>query len=311
MAGDISISNNFNNNPNIRKILDLTAEKVELEKSIDGSTAPRYIDLSELQQSGKSSIYNQSLADLSMAEVYKSTHISVNSKLTKQEVALEQIISIINQLKIDYFNVGEGFEIVNKDDVCNKALEQISAVLNTTDDEGYIFGGINTRVPPCNVDLTTTTNVDAAGNILNNYTSATLNIRNVNIAKNNSIKIGIDASNPAFSSLIGAINKLKAANIVDPTTDLKPFKNDIANALSKVESLIADNIVNKQELAKATTSNDSTFIEANDILNSSDFLKSPDEVLQALITFSRSMKILGLLQSLDNKDLQNMIDSYR
>ena len=121
----------------------------------------------------------------------------------------------------------------------------------------------------------------------------------------------VDAGNPAFSSLIGTINKLKALpSISNPDVDLLPFRNDIDNVVLKFESLIATNLNNKAALTESRETNADNLKQATDVLNSSDFLKSPDEVIQGLLDSSRSLRILELVQSLNNRDFQSLISSY-
>lgn len=304
------LNNNFAGNTTLTKILELSANRREFTQAINGTTASKYKDLAELQDSGNSFIYNQAKHDLVMKDVYEGGNIVIKVRLNTEEAAVNSIRDIIDTFNQDLDALRPNISnIVNKNQICDKALTAIGNVLNTRDTEGkYLFGGVNSSDRPC-VDLTAFSNLDSAGNILNNYTTATPNLKTVTIGDGTSIKIGLDASNNAFATLIGAINKIKASpNPAPSQVESALLQTELGTTILGFENIEATILDNKKDLENAKINTDNKYIQATELLSSSQFALAPDEILQNLIEYARSQKILQAIIGLNNKSSDSLVD---
>lgn len=198
---------------------------------------------------------------------------------------------------------------MTKNQACDRALAAIGKVLNIQDDEGrYIFGGVSSNDQPC-VDLTAFSNLDSAGNILNNYTTATPNLKTITVADGVEIQVGLDASNQAFATLIGAINRLKAsANAVPTVAELTTLDTELNKGILGIDSIETTIISNQTDLANAEKSTNDKYIKATDLLNSDKFKLSTEELVQKMIEYLRSEKVLQSIQGINNKISSGLVD---
>lgn len=309
------INNNFVSNSALKKMLELDENKEAFTKAINGAVAPQYTDLAELQDSGNSSIYNQALHDVVMGEVYKTTNLAVENKIGRQQLFINDIRKIINDFRNDFIaviNVTPS-DTVTKIDLCNDTLAKITNVLNTRDTDGkYLLGGVNSTDVPC-IDLTTFSNLDAGGNILNNYTTSASNTKEIVVSHNITVKVGFGASNKAFSTLIGAINRIKnSANVVPTTTEIAFLNKELNDAVSGID-IIESNIINTREsIESAKVANDAATVEATSILASPRFTISTNKLVEELMDYARSHKILQSIVALNGKisnDLLRLLPS--
>lgn len=304
------LNNNFGSNSTLNRILELNQSKEEFSKSVDGATAPKYKDLAEIQDSGNSVIYNQAKHDLVMRDVYKTVNTSVNVRLDSEELAMDKIRDIIAEFKEDLLTITENFPgIMTKTQLCDKALIAIGSVLNTQSSDGkYLFGGVSASDKPC-VDLTTFSNLDSAGNILNNYTNATPNLKTIAIGDGANVQIGLDASNKAFATLIGAINRLKnSPNAVPTDAEDVVLQNELNSAIMGFEGIEATILNNRRDVESAEHNSDAKYLEAVEILSSAQFVISTDELVQKLFEYAKSLKILESIKILDNKMSERLLN---
>lgn len=305
-----TLNNNFAGSTVLTKILELSANRQEFTQAISGTTAPKYKDLAELQDSGNSFIYNQAKHDLVMKDVYEGGNKVVENRLNSEEAAINKIRGIIDTFNQDLDALRPDVSnIVTKNQVCDKALTAIGNVLNSRDTEGkYLFGGVNSSDIPC-VDLTAFSNLDSAGNVLNNYTTATPNQKTVTIGDGTTIMIGLDASNNAFATMIGAINKIKASpNPAPSQVESALLQTELGTAILGFKNIEANILDNKKDLENAKINTDNKYIQATELLNSPQFTLSPDEILQDLIEYARSQKILEAIVGLNNKLSDGLVD---
>jgi flagellar hook-associated protein 3 FlgL len=171
----------------------------------------------------------------SQQQGYIDTINTVNTTLQSMSLATTTIASLVQQfgseLQTNAYNT-TGTTVQSQ---AQALLSDIGDYLNTSDGEGYIFGGSDTTTPPYDQsglpspgDLTTSVSgAPPAGYYAGNDDEA-----QAQIDTNLSVQYGVSADNPAFEQAIRALNFIANAPAFDVNN-----ATDVAN-VNQAESLL-------------------------------------------------------------------------
>lgn len=290
----------------VQALLKTNKEFEKAKSNIQDQKIERCIDFVELQDFGNPIIYNNARRDSVISQLSKNNNSLISSSLGAEERAINSLQDVLTKFQSDYISAEN--TTISKKDICDQALKKIQDIINFPQDGKYIFGGANAHEIPISGDLRITSNLDQDKNFLNNYTDAVPNKTNVMISQGHNIQIGIDASNPAFASLIGVINKIKLDNDTAPAS-LAAYP-EIATTKQSLEQLITTNIIQKQEIIIADQENESTYKKSMDYFQSPECVKSYDEMFEELYSLFRAKKALNALQQMTNNDFRNLMSIF-
>ncbi len=227
---------------------------------------------------------------------------SIKQASTKNDVMYQSISSIIAvaqqfQQNLAAENSSTSAPVNNLSTEADSALDNIRDMLNAQSNGTYVFSGAKTDQQPV-VNLKSATNV-SNGQATANYYKGDNFQTSVDVSNSLRVTYGVDASNPAFAQLIGAINMAK--DVETNGGDYTAAGNMLQTALSSLTSLqttVSDNAKIFQNSQDYQTTAQSTFQQNYDDLNSPDVVQLTVEASQAQATLEASFTLFSRLSQL-------------
>jgi flagellar hook-associated protein 3 FlgL len=181
----------------------------------------------------------------------------------------------------------------------NNSLDTIKDILSTRDGANFIFGGSKTTVPPVD-DLKNGSNIDRGVATANYYNGDDFQA-SVDVSNNLRITYGINASDPAFQKLIGAINlgkseeaKGAAANYSETGTML----DDAISGLIALQTDVGDNATTFENSTTAHSTAKATFQQQYSDANSPDVVQLTIETSQIQTALQASFSVFAKISQL-------------
>lgn len=196
----------------------------------------KYKTVDELEASGNKPELDGLIHKQTIAHAYIETAKSAQSTLDDECSALRKLREMIDDFRSDSALAAFGNSAIQP---AQDFLTKLEGLLNSSNSQGrFTFGGKNQDIAPCG-DLNLVSNLDAQGNPTSNYTTASSDNKTIRISDIQTIKTGIDASNPIFVYAIGAANAYKNGNKGSADSYLKTATDLMYNALSVKEGALA------------------------------------------------------------------------
>ena len=275
------------------------------------TTEEKYSSRSELDNTGRSKIFDDAHATLLRAEANKTTLLVTKEKLRSEFNALSEI----NDAVVGFEK--ECIESVaaagTKAEKADRALTKIAEILGRKNLAGdYIFGGNNPRVNPLSyfdgnqrisVDLTKTSNI-VSGKFINNFTDVGPNDTVVTVSENREVNESfLNAGMDAIVKTIGYLNSVKEG-VVDDNT-LAGIQAEQKDARGR---LFMDIRLEMDKIDAASTENMSNIAKASEILENfkGDIVENSQRAADLMTALTAQMAITNALNKVFNNIVENV-----
>ncbi len=253
----------------------------------------RFYSRAELEKSGLDRQYDALQARIVRGEVYNTTISTASSKLSAKQVALDDIRAVMSDFQHAGSNTSPSAPTRNE--VANKALSQLAAILNKKESGKYIFGGKTDNVAPIQGDITS---LDE-----NNFTTVKEGVMVVDISETRSVDINMVTALD-IKPFVKALNLYKTNKPSDPnstsaltiamteaTKSHQALQVKVGDALEDVKAAKTENVTNVSD-AKETLATDFA-------VNVVDRTEKMSGAMQSLlINFSISVGTRNLLEKI-------------
>ncbi len=215
--------------------------------------------------------------------------------------ALSQLIEIASTFKQNIALEGSATSGAanNLSQQANAALDNIRGALNTKDGSNYMFSGSKTNVEPVG-DMKTLSNMSGSETTASYYNGDNFTME-VDVSASMRISYGINASDPAFQKLIGALNMAKQAEGNNGTglVEAGAMLDEAINEIITMQARVGDNARIMNNSASAHQSAKANFQEKYDAINSPDIVQLTIEASQAQATLEASFMIFSRMSALN------------
>lgn len=204
MSGEI-----YNNIVNSRVTQNLVhTAKLGQKQFIDQSGGQKYTKFNELQKAGLTIDYTCNVVGINRVAEYKKNNIRVSSEIESKINALEAMREVCFELRnqaISY-NPSNGGDL-EPSLLANQAIRDISALLNSQNAGEFIFGGINSRKQP--IDVNKMLQIDFTDENADSYSDAIKSDKRHEIYFSRTIGIEVSANEKVFEDLFTALGEFK------------------------------------------------------------------------------------------------------
>lgn len=253
----------------------------------------RFSSRAELEKSGLDRQYDALQARIVRGEVYNTTISTASSKLSAKQVALDDIRAVMSDFQHAGSNTSPSAPTRNE--VANKALSQLAAILNKKESGKYIFGGKTDNVAPIQGDITS---LDE-----NNFTTVKEGAMVVDISETRSVDINMVTALD-IKPFVKALNLYKTNKpsdqdstsaltiaMTEATKSHQALQVKVGDALEDVKAAKTENVTNVSD-AKETLATDFA-------VNVVDRTEKMSGAMQSLlINFSISVGTRNLLEKI-------------
>ena len=226
----------------------LASTKQEELQKVSGeiSSGRRVSDFNEL---GAPKQYLTDVSTRSIIEERGKAMQTLKHSLGEVEAVIKTVLDI-NGKAIVLWNSSYGnpttHEVRDIENEVESMLESVGEVLNKRFNSHYLFAGNRADVKPVDIDLTSP-NIDAAGNVTDEYYDGDKQTRKEEIADSRVLEYGIRADDPAFQEFIGALfymqrgaQQLRAGNTAAADAAFNEANELLYSSKTNLSSLLQD-----------------------------------------------------------------------
>ena len=193
---------------------------------------------------------SQHLNNVSQNEIIKSKNLALTSLkqgLSESEFSIRTMLEINKDATV-LWSIGYGNPVNhNVEDVEARVMpmfESIENLLNKKFNNQYLFAGNRSTTKPVEINMS---NIDASGDVTDNYYSGDSQIRKEEITDDRIIEYGICANHQAFQEMIGALYymvegsvQLKANNTMAARTNFNEGLRLLQESNTKLTGILQD-----------------------------------------------------------------------